>query len=153
MSTATKEKPKYLIEGRISPELISTQVQNHQKKTGIGAHTLFLGQVRADEIDQKRVIAIEYSAYVEMAEKEIANIREKTFEKYDMSCLHIYHSLGEVKVGEVSLFVMVSTAHRQDTFSALEFIVEQIKHKVPIWKKEIFEDGTEQWVDTKTKNN
>ncbi len=86
-----------------------------------------------------------------MAEKEIAIIREETFGKYDMSCLHIYHSLGEVKVGEVSLFVMVSTAHRQDTFSALEFIVEQIKHKVPIWKKELFEDGTHRWIEESLK--
>lgn len=152
MNTAIKEKPKYLIEGSISPELISTQAQNHQKKTGLGAHTLFLGQVRADEIDQKRVIAIEYSAYAEMAEKEIENIREEAFEKYDISCLHIYHSIGIVKTGEISLLVMVSAAHRPDAFPALQYIVEQIKHKVPIWKKEIFEDGTERWINIKTSN-
>lgn len=151
MSTRTKEKPKYLIEGNISPELISTQVQNHQKKTGIGAHTLFLGQVRADKIDQKRVIAIEYSAYAEMAEKEITNIREKTFEKYDISCLHIFHSIGKVKAGEISLLVMVSASHRPDAFPALQYVVEQIKHKVPVWKKELFEDGTYRWIEESLK--
>ena len=106
----------------------------------------FLGQVRADMIDGKEVQEIIYSAYTEMANPEFSKIREDAFEKYNLSCLHIYHSLGAVKTGEISLFVLVSSKHRKDSFDALEDIVEQIKLKVPIWKKEILADGNPNWV-------
>ena len=65
---------------------------------------------------------------------------------YDLSCAHIYHSIGEVKAGEMSLLVMVSASHRRDTFPALKYIVEQIKAKAPVWKKEIYEDESYKWV-------
>ena len=104
-----------------------------------------MGQVRADEIDGKTVAAIEYSAYDGMAEKMIAEIREEAFTKFELRCLHIYHSVGTVKVGEMSLLVMVSSAHRKPVFPSLEWIVEQVKERVPVWKKEVFEDESERW--------
>jgi molybdopterin synthase catalytic subunit len=133
------------INGAISSEFIANSIAKHQTKTSIGAHTIFLGQVRADIIDGRTVQSIEYTAYEDMANKKFHDIREAAFEKFKLTCMHIYHSLGNVKVGEVGLFVFVSSKRRKEVFPALEFIVEQIKKEVPVFGKEIFEDETHQW--------
>lgn len=141
-----KRQPKKIfIQGAIPVDKIATSIANHQHKTNIGAHDIFLGQVRADEVDGKIVGAIEYTAYEEMAEKVVHEIREKAFEKYDLTCAHIYHSLGEVKTGELCFFVFTSSGHRGMAFEATQFIVEEIKATAPIYGKEIFEDATSQW--------
>ena len=132
-------------DGAISAEAIAKSIANHQSKTDIGAHNIFLGQVRADEIDGKTVRAIEYSAYEEMANEKMHIIREETFENFNLSCIHIYHSLGEVKAGEICLFVFVSSPRRKEVFKALEHLVERIKSEAPIFGKELFEDQTHQW--------
>jgi len=100
---ATKYKNVF-VKGPVSPEFIGESIAKHSSKTGIGAHDIFLGQVRMDVIDdrkgnQKEVVAIEYTAYEEMALKEFHRIREAAFEKFELNCLHIYHSLGRVEVG------------------------------------------------------
>jgi molybdopterin synthase catalytic subunit len=142
----TERKPKNVFkEGPISSEFIGTSIAKHQSKTSIGAHNIFLGQVRADTIDNKTVAAIDYTAYEEMANKKFHEIREATFEKYDLTCMHIYHSLGKVAVGEICLFVFVSSSRRKVVFEALEFIVEAIKADVPVFGKELFEDESHQW--------
>lgn len=147
----TKErKPKNVfVEGAIPPEKIATSIAHHQVKTNIGAHDIFLGQVRGDEIDGKTVSAIEYSAYEDMASQAIHDIRETAFEKFDLTCMHIYHSLGRVNAGEICLFVFTSSAHRKECFEATRFIVEEIKSKAPIFGKEIFEDETHVWKENK----
>lgn len=133
------------MEGPILPAFIADSIAKHQTKTSIGAHDIFLGQVRADEIEGKTVASITYTAYEEMANDSIHEIRESAFEKFNLTCMHIYHSLGEVKVGEICLFVFVSSPRRKEVFKAIEFIVEAIKEKVPIFGKEVFEDATHQW--------
>ncbi|MDZ7691250.1 MAG: molybdenum cofactor biosynthesis protein MoaE [Balneolaceae bacterium] len=140
-----KKKKNVFVEGPISPEKISTSIAYHQSKTEIGAHNIFLGQVRADTIEGKEVIAIEYSAYEEMAEKEFQSIRESAFAKFDLICAHIYHSLGTVKAGEICFFVFTSSAHRKAARQACRFLVDEIKANVPIFGKELFEDETHQW--------
>ncbi len=132
-------------EGAIASQFIGDSIAKHQSKTGIGAHSIFLGQVRADELNGKTVSAIEYTAHEEMANMKFHEIREATFEKFNLSCMHIYHSLGLVKTGEVCLFVFVSSPRRKEVFKALEFVVEEIKAKVPVFGKEIFEDSSHQW--------
>ena len=137
---------KVLTQGPIHPDKIAKSISNHSSKTAIGAHNIFLGQVRADKHKQKQVKGITYSAYEEMAEQVFHEIRENIFEKYDISCMHIYHSIGMVKAGEISLFVFVSSKHRGVSYDASRDAVEQIKAKAPIWKKEIFENEKYQWV-------
>lgn len=132
-------------QGPISPDFIANSIEKHQSKTGIGAHNIFLGQVRADQVDNSAVVAIEYTAYKEMANKVMHEIRERTFEKFELSCMHIYHSLGTVKVGEVCLFVFVSAPHRKVTFEALEYLVEAIKKEAPVYGKEVLKDQSHQW--------
>jgi molybdopterin synthase catalytic subunit len=140
-----KPKKTVFIQGQISSDFIGNSIAKHQSKTTIGAHNIFLGQVRADVIEGKTVAAIEYSAYEEMAERTFHEIREAAFAKYDLTCLHIYHSLGLVKTGEICLFVFVSAPRRKVVYKALEFLVEEIKEKTAVFGKEIFEDETHTW--------
>lgn len=133
------------VQGAITPSFIANSIEKHQTKTSIGAHDIFLGQVRADVIDGKTVAAIDYTAYEEMANEKFYEIRETTFEKFDLTCMHIYHSLGTVKTGEICLFVFVSSPKRKEAIKALEYLVETIKAESPIFGKEIFEDTSHQW--------
>ncbi|MDQ3019557.1 MAG: molybdenum cofactor biosynthesis protein MoaE [Bacteroidota bacterium] len=130
---------KYFINGKIEPAFIGEQILMHQNKTDIGAHSIFLGQVRNDERDGKKVIKIIYTAYGEMAEKEISKIRELILKKYELKCLHVFHSIGEINSGEISIFVFGSMSHRKNLSEAIKETVDLIKTDVPIWKKEIFE--------------
>jgi len=140
-----KKKKSIFVEGPISSDFISVKIKNHQSKTRIGAHDIFLGQVRKDEIDGHFVEAIEYTAYQEMAEEAIHTIRESTFDKFEIQCMHIYHSLGVVKTGEICLFVFVSSKRRKVAFEAAEYVVEEIKEKVPIFGKELLSNQTHTW--------
>ena len=140
-----KKNIKVFIEGAISSSFIGDSILKHSTKKNIGAHSIFLGQVRNDIINQQEVKAIEYSAYNEMAEEKFHEIREDAFKKYDLICMHIYHSRGVVNAGEISLFVFVSSAHRKEAIKACEEIVERIKKEVPVWGKEIFVNENHQW--------
>ena len=131
--------------GGISHKFIGESIAEHQSKTDIGAHNIFLGQVRADEINEKTIRSIQYTAYKDMANQKFHEIREAAFSKFNLSCMHIYHSLGEVKVGEICLFVFVSSPRRKEVFKALEYVVEEIKTDVPVFGKELFEDNSHQW--------
>ena len=140
-----KKVKNVFVEGAINPSFITESIAHHQHKTQIGAHDIFLGQVRADKIDGKTVGAIEYTAYEEMANQKFHEIRESAFDQYDLTCMHIYHSLGKVPVGELCLFVFVSSPHRKTAFDAIRYVVEEIKAQVPVFGKEIFEDDSYQW--------
>ncbi len=143
------KKKNVFIEGEISSEFIANAIAKHQTKTEIGAHNIFLGQVRKDTIGEQTVSAIEFSCYEEMAEKVLRTIREETFQKFDLSCMHIYHSIGKVKVGVVCLFVFVSAPHRPQVYEATEYIVNRVKEEVPIFGKELFVQGDYQWKKNK----
>ncbi|MGH1386928.1 molybdenum cofactor biosynthesis protein MoaE [Kordia sp.] len=140
-----KKIKNVFIQGPITAEFIGNSIAKHQSKTTIGAHDIFLGQVRADEVNNRVVVSIEYTAYEEMANQKFHEIREATFEKFNLTCMHIYHSLGNVKAGELCLFVFVSSPRRKEVFKAIEYVVEEIKTQVPVFGKEIFEDSTHQW--------
>ena len=146
-TTGMKEqKPKNIfIQGPIAASFIADSIQKHSAKTEIGGHSIFLGQVRADTIDNKEVACIEYTSYEEMALEKMHAIREDIFAKYDLTCMHVYHSLGKVKAGEISLFVFTSSPHRKAAIDACEETVERIKMELPVWGKEMFADETYQW--------
>lgn len=139
-------KEKNIFEqGAISPLFISESISKHSTKTDIGAHQIFLGQVRKDIINGKKVQAIEYTAIEAMALQKMTEIREDIFVKYGLTCMHVHHSLGFVNAGEICLFVFTSSKHRKEATKACEEVVERIKKELPIWGKEIFEDETYQW--------
>jgi len=139
-------KPKNIfVQGPISSAFIAESIQKHSTKTDIGAHSIFLGQVRADEIDGKHVSGIEYTTYEDMALEKMHEIREEIFGKYDLTCMHVYHSLGLVKTGEICLFVFTSSKHRKLAIDACEETVERIKAELPVWGKECFDNESFQW--------
>ncbi len=136
-------------QGSIPPSFVAESIAKHKTQTSIGGHSIFLGQVRADEKDDKKVSAIEYTSYEQMALEQMHKIREDIFEKYPLTCMHVYHSLGTVAIGEICLFVFTSSAHRKAAIDACEETVEKIKNELPIWGKEYFEDETYQWKENK----
>jgi len=131
--------------GPVTADFIAQSISNHSSKTDVGGHSIFLGQVRKDEIDGKQVLAIDYTAFEEMALTKMHEIREDIFSKYPLSCMHVHHSLGMVNSGEICLFVFTSSKHRKPAIEACNELVERIKSELPIWGKEIFADNSHQW--------
>lgn len=140
-----KKKKNVWVEGPVRPEFIADSIAKHSSRRDIGAHSIFLGQVRADEKDGQTVTGIEYTAYREMADEVLHAIREDAFAQYPLTCLHIYHSLGHVAAGEISLFVFTSSKHRKAALEACSYLVERIKKEAPVWGQEIFSDHKTQW--------
>lgn len=137
---------KFLSEGPLTTEQLSRLMSLMKDRSDTGGHSLFIGQVRADIVNEKSVTAIEYSAYESMvndeAESIIAQIRA---EFSDVKTVEILHSTGIVKAGEVSLAVMVSAGHRHQAIQACSKTVELIKERLPVWKKELLEDNSHIW--------
>jgi len=142
---AEHKRKTVFVQGAVSAQFVADSIAKHSSKTDIGAHSIFLGQVRRDEKDGKFVQAIVYTAHEEMANEQFHRIREDAFEKYPLTCMHIYHSLGAVAAGEISLFVFTSSPHRRAAIDACNEIVERIKNEVPVWGKEVLEDGEYVW--------
>ncbi len=137
------------VDGAVSPFFIAESIQKHTEKTNIGGHSIFLGQVRADNVNGKKVIAIEYTSYTELAIDKMHAIREDIFAKYQLACMHVYHSLGRIAAGEICLFVLTSSVHRRAAIEACAETVERLKAELPIWGKELFDDETYQWKENK----
>lgn len=138
--------PECLVEGPLTPGSIAAVLKRFSEDKLAGGQSLFLGQVRADESGGRKVRAIEYSAYAPMAGAEAEKIIRVLREKYpDVRAVVILHSTGRVEAGETSLLVAVSAGHRKAAIEACSDAVEQIKQKLPVWKKEIFDDESETW--------
>ncbi|TAG14348.1 MAG: molybdenum cofactor biosynthesis protein MoaE [Sphingobacteriia bacterium] len=136
-------------QGPIPADKIAADLQQHASNTDIGAHSIFIGQVRADQKETDSVAAIEYTAYPEMALEKMAEIRADLFIRYPLTCMHVHHSLGRVNIGEICLFVFVSSKHRKAAMDACEAMVEAIKKELPIWGKEICSNDAEYWKQNK----
>lgn len=111
---------------------------------GRGGTTGFLGTVRCSSEDGP-VRAIEYSAYEEMADAEFGRIIAEARQRWPDVEVAVAHRVGLVPVGQASIAVVASAPHRADAFAACRYLVDETKHRVPIWKKEILDDGTESW--------
>lgn len=113
---------------------------------GCGVRLNFFGTVR-HQCMGRDVAALMFDAYDEMAVRELERIEEEAFQRVpSLRSLDIIHRLGRVSPGEVSMMVSVEAPHRDDAFSALRFVVDEIKRRVPIWKKEVSPDGGETWL-------
>jgi molybdopterin synthase catalytic subunit len=113
-----------------------------------GAIATFIGTTRNNN-EGRKVIALDYEAYPEMAEKELARLGEEAKRKWKIERMAIVHRIGPVQITEPSVIIAVSAAHRDDAFQACRFAIEEIKKSVPIWKKEVFEGG-EIWIGTQS---
>ena len=113
-----------------------------------GAIATFIGTTRNNNQGRK-VIALDYEAYPEMAEKELARLGEEAKRKWQICRIAIVHRIGPVQITEPSVIIAVSAAHRDAAFAACRFAIEEIKKTVPIWKKEVYEGG-EIWIGTQS---
>ncbi|HTK48113.1 MAG TPA: molybdenum cofactor biosynthesis protein MoaE [Gemmatimonadaceae bacterium] len=111
-----------------------------------GAVLLFLGAVRQVN-DGRDVTGIDYAAYEGMALRELQAIAEEAAVRFDSADVRIVHRLGELGVEEVSVAIAVAHAHRDAAYAASRWVIEELKRRVPIWKREHYVDGTREWVD------
>jgi len=109
-----------------------------------GGIDVFIGTVR-DATKGRTVVRLEFEAYEPMAIKEMQKIANETFSKWPVQKLLIHHRTGVLKIGEVPVIIAISCAHRDAAFEACRYVIDTLKQTVPIWKKEVFEDG-EVWV-------
>jgi molybdopterin synthase catalytic subunit len=132
-------KNSYLVGGPITPMLISELMTLGNNDSGAGAVAVFIGKVRDDENDGRRVTAIEYTAYEEMAVKETETVIKTVKAAFsDVRSVIIVHSTGVVRAGEASLFIMITAGHRDHATRACRHTLEMVKENVPVWKKELF---------------
>ena len=120
------------------------RVTNLVRKDGNGAVVTFLGTTR-DNFEGKRVLRLEYEAYYDMALKKLEEICREMREEFGVEDVAISHRTGLVDIGQISLIVAVAAPHRKEAFYACHKVVDRVKEIVPIWKKEVYEDGS-RWV-------
>lgn len=109
-----------------------------------GAVDVFIGTVR-DHTEGRSVVRLEYEAYEPMAIAEMRKIADQASRQWQVQKIAIHHRVGTLHIGDAAVVVAVSTPHRAEAFEACKWVIDTLKQTVPIWKKEIFEDG-EVWV-------
>lgn len=131
-----------LVNGRLDVGALLAEVS----ATASGATTLFLGTVR-DVNDDRAVQGIEYSAYEAMATRELQAIAEEAVARFGTPHVVVEHRLGYLELGEASVAIAVSHKRRSPALDAARYVIEELKKRVPIWKREHYVDGTREWVD------
>eukprot|EP00049_Salpingoeca_infusionum_P028054 m.35919 g.35919 ORF g.35919 m.35919 type:complete len:192 (+) comp9942_c0_seq1:146-721(+) len=109
-----------------------------------GATSIFIGSTR-DHFKGRQVVTLHYEAYETMALKEMQKLCNQIREQWPVEKVCVIHATGEVPVGEVSVLIAVSSPHRRDAIRACEYCIDELKRKVPIWKKEIYAEGDGTW--------
>ncbi|MCU0390272.1 MAG: molybdenum cofactor biosynthesis protein MoaE [Thermoflexibacter sp.] len=130
----------YITENKININEVLDFVQD----SGAGAIDVFIGTVR-NKTSEKKVVRLEYEAYDKMAIKQMEEIVNQALSQWNILKYAVVHRKGILQIGEAAVIVAVATPHRQAAFEACKYIIDTIKDNVPIWKKEIYEDG-EIWV-------
>lgn len=133
--------------GRITREPIdASSLTQEVAGPAHGAVLVFLGVVR-EVNDGRGVTGIEYSAYEAMAERELQSIAAEGAAKFESTSVVIVHRLGELELQEASVGIAVAHAHRGEAYDVSRWVIEELKRRVPIWKREHYVDGTREWVD------
>jgi molybdopterin synthase catalytic subunit len=123
----------------------TTELVDAARHPDAGAVVLFLGTTR-ELTNGRQTVALDYEAYREMAERRLAELESEARRRWPVIECIIVHRLGRVPVVEASVAVAVSTPHRTDAFAAAQWLIDTLKHDVPIWKREQWADGTTEWV-------
>ena len=113
-----------------------------------GAVSTFIGATR-DNNEGRSIISLDYEVYPGMAEQEMVKLGEEAAEKWEITRMAIVHRIGNVPIGEASVIIAVSAPHRDDAFKACRYAIDELKKRVPIWKKEIYQGG-EIWIGSQT---
>jgi len=130
----------------VEREIDIASIVAEARSAGAGAVSLFIGTVR-DTSDGRQVTGLEYEAYQEMAETELAGILDDAARDFGITSLIAEHRTGTLNVGDVSVVIASAHAHRAAAMACTRFVIDEIKKRVPIWKREHFVDGTREWVD------
>lgn len=131
---------------RVTPEVLSTEeAVRAVESPAAGAINVFLGVVRNNNLGRS-VGYLEYDAYPEMAERVMRQLGEEAVERFGLEDCAILHRTGRLGIGETSLVVAISCGHRAESFEAGHWLVNEIKKKVPVWKKEVWDNG-EAWIE------
>uniref|UniRef100_A0A8C0S0B1 Molybdopterin synthase catalytic subunit n=1 Tax=Canis lupus familiaris TaxID=9615 RepID=A0A8C0S0B1_CANLF len=138
-----EEKPKDII--KFTAEKLSVdEVSQLVISPLCGAVSLFVGTTR-NNFEGKKVISLEYEAYLPMAENEIRKICSDIRQKWPVKHIAVFHRLGLVPVSEASVIIAVSSVHRASSLQAVSYAIDTLKAKVPIWKKEMYEESSSSW--------
>ncbi|XP_020735998.2 molybdopterin synthase catalytic subunit isoform X1 [Odocoileus virginianus] len=138
-----EEKSKDII--KFTPEKLSVDEASQLVISPLcGAISLFVGTTR-NNFEGKKVISLEYEAYLPMAENEIRKICSDIRQKWPVKHIAVFHRLGLVPVTEASVIIAVSSAHRAASLEAVSYAIDALKARVPIWKKEIYEESSSSW--------
>ena len=129
-----------ITDATIDPEALRDELRSRS----CGGYCSFEGWVR-DHHDGKSVSSLEYSCYPELAVKEANRIIEAAIERFDIHDIRCHHRVGHLAIGDMAVYVGVSSAHRDAAFLACRFVIDQIKFSVPIWKKEYYTDNSIAW--------
>lgn len=137
-------------------EVSLTQLEEALKRGGhitkAGAIFTFTGIVRESSLhSEKKVVAIEIEAWPDKASEEMETIAQEVQEQYGLVDIRVWHATGRFRVGEEMIFVVVAARHRSEGLEAIEQTIRHYKKRSPIWKKEIYEDGSEDWISGKDK--
>ncbi len=125
----------------ITLETVKTDGENH----GIGACSVFEGVVRNTN-DGHQVRKLEYECYESLAIKEGNQILDEAIEKYDLIDAFCIHRVGTLEIGDIAVVVVAASGHRDEAFKGCRYIIDEVKSRVPIWKKEHYEDGETEWL-------
>ena len=130
----------------ITPDVISLQsISVIEKNHGIGAQSVFEGTVRNTN-DGHEVKRLEYECYESLAIKEGDQILEEAIEKFDLINAFCIHRVGTLEIGETAVIVVTTSGHRDQSFKGCRYIIDEVKCRVPIWKKEHYADGETEWL-------
>jgi len=127
---------------RLEPQSLQQTLQH----PSCGGYVSFIGAVR-DHNEGRTVLRLEYEAFAPLALREGARILAEARARFGLERAYCAHRVGLLQIGELAVWVGVSAAHRGEAFDACRFIIDQIKHRVPIWKKEYYTDGDSGWVN------
>ncbi|HYT83610.1 MAG TPA: molybdenum cofactor biosynthesis protein MoaE [Gemmatimonadales bacterium] len=141
-ATLHERTMRYLTPDRISLDALLNEVRSPE----CGGTCVFLGSVRTGP-DESGVTEIEYSAYEPMAEAELERILEEVRQRWPAARVALRHRLGRVPVAEASIAIAAAAPHRAEAFAACRQVIEEVKRRLPVWKKEHRVDGTASWVD------
>ena len=131
----------------LSPETIDgAALREKLEDASAGGCVTFEGWVR-NENQGREVRQLEYEGYEAVAVKEGQNVLDEALEKYDVLHVECVHRVGQLQVGDVAVWIGVSAGHRTAAFDACRYIIEQVKHRLPIWKKETYVDGDSGWLN------
>ncbi|HLS47673.1 MAG TPA: molybdenum cofactor biosynthesis protein MoaE [Gemmatimonadales bacterium] len=131
----------FIVRRALSVETIARAVLGPDR----GAVATFAGHVRNHQ-DGREVLRLEYSAYEPMAEAECRRIVEEASARWPVA-VALEHRIGRLEIGDAAVVVAVSGGHRGEAFEACRWVIDEVKRRVPIWKREYYADGTESWVD------